>query len=172
MGSGYAAWLKKHRRSKHSRGEASTKDSETGKPIQRDHGKDEGTTMQLRPRGTCNNSEPAHTLDKESSSPKLIHGNQKCYRSARPTTSTNQEALTDQPAQSLTTPESERWVDAPEQTHCQPLPKPEIQAKQCQMSNTDVQTQLCPVGSLTRQPYDEPKNPRDIRSLKLTSTVS
>ena len=33
MASGYAAWLKKHRKSKHSRGKASKKDSETGKRI-------------------------------------------------------------------------------------------------------------------------------------------
>ena len=89
MGSGCAAWLKKHTKSKHSREEASTKDSGTGKRIERDHAKDEGTTMHLRPRGTCNNFEPPHTLDKESYSPKLTHANQKCYRSTRPTTSTN-----------------------------------------------------------------------------------
>ena len=30
MGTGHAAWLKKHRKSKHSRAEASKKDRETG----------------------------------------------------------------------------------------------------------------------------------------------
>ena len=43
MGSGHAAWLKKHRKSKHSRASASKKDRETGKRIKRDHAKD--TTM-------------------------------------------------------------------------------------------------------------------------------
>ena len=40
------------------------------------------------------------------------------------------------------------------------------------MSYTDLQTNLCPMGSLTRQPYDESQNPRNIPSLKLTGTVS
>ena len=40
------------------------------------------------------------------------------------------------------------------------------------MSYTDLQTNLCPMGSITRQPYDESQNPTNIPSLKLTSTVS
>ena len=64
MRSSHAAWLKKHRKSKLSRGEASKKESQTGTRIQRGYAKDEGTTMQLRPRDTYN-SELANTLDKE-----------------------------------------------------------------------------------------------------------
>ena len=40
--------------------------------------KEEGTIMQLRPRGICNNSKLTHTPDTES---KLFHVAQKCYQS-------------------------------------------------------------------------------------------
>ena len=68
-----------HRKSKHSRREALKKDSETVTPILTDQAKDEGTTMQLRPRCTCNNSELTYTPDKKFFS-KLFNINQKCYQ--------------------------------------------------------------------------------------------
>ena len=77
-GPGHAGWLKNERKSKYMRGEASKKVSETGACILRDHAKNEGTTMQLRPRGTHAESEATYTPDKESNSYRLFHAGKIC----------------------------------------------------------------------------------------------
>ena len=77
-GPGHAGWLKNERKSKYMRGEASKKVSETGACILRDHAKNEGTTMQLRPRGTHAEPEATYTPDKESNSYRLFHAGKIC----------------------------------------------------------------------------------------------
>ena len=84
MGSDHATWLKKHKKSKHSGGEASKKDRVTGTCKLRgtaewEHAYQEAKLRtraplgKLRQRGTCNNSELTHTPDKKSNSSKLFH---------------------------------------------------------------------------------------------------